>query len=104
MNLCYCFFRCDMIDKKNRKKIKQALLDKALGYTTQEVIEEYGYSGDEFVLQKRKTSTKSYPPDLSALQILIEGQEESGNRLANLTNEELEREKTRLINLLKEKQ
>ena len=47
-------------DIKNDKKIKEALLNKALGYTTQEIIEEYGYTGDEFVLQKRKTSTKTY--------------------------------------------
>ena len=44
------------MDKKEEKKIKKALIDKALGYTTQEVVEEYGVSGDEFVLQKRKTS------------------------------------------------
>lgn len=102
MNLCCCFFRCDMIDKKNQKKIKQALLDKAIGYTTQEITEEYGISGDEFVLQKRKMSTKSYPPDLSALQMLM-GEDNTDNKLMNLTSEQLEQEKVRLIKLLKEK-
>lgn len=88
--------------EKNRKKIEKALLNKALGYTTQEIIEEYGYSGEDFVLQKRKTSTKSYPPDLSALQILLDnGREE--NELYKFTDKELEEEKIRLINLLKEK-
>ena len=38
----------------NNKKIKEALLNKALGFTTQEVTEEYGLSGDDLVLQKRK--------------------------------------------------
>ena len=57
------------MSKDNNKKLKEALLNKALGYTTQEVVEEYGYSGDEFVLQKRKTSTKSYPPDFFFLRI-----------------------------------
>lgn len=86
------------------KKIEKALLDKALGYTTQEIVEEYGYSGDDFVLQKRKTCTKSYPPDLSALQLLLEnkGGEEIGF-YEKMTDEELENEKNKLLNLLKEK-
>lgn len=83
------------------KQIKEALLSKALGYTTQEVTEEYGFSGDEFVLQKRKTSTKSYPPDLTALQMLLE--KEENNEYGNLTDEELKKEKERLLNILKEK-
>jgi len=89
------------MNEKNQKKIKKALLEKALGYTTQEVVEEYGISGEEFVLQKRKTSTKSYPPDLSALQMLLEGQEEN-NKYYQYTNDELEKEKLRLIKMLKE--
>ena len=62
------------------KKIQKALLDKALGYTTQEIVEEYGYTGDEFVLQKRKTSTKTYPPDLSSLQMLLDEKHENENK------------------------
>lgn len=85
------------------KKIKQALLDKALGYTTQEVTEEYGYTGEEFVLQKRKTSTKSYPPDLTALQMLLEKENKSDNEFENLTDDQLQLEKQRLLNILKEK-
>ena len=91
------------MDKKSQKKIKKALLDKALGYTTQEVIEEYGFSGEEFVLQKRKTSTKTYPPDLSALQMLLDETEEADNKYLNFSKEELEKEKIRLLKLLKEK-
>ena len=89
------------MDEKSQKKIKKALLDKALGYTTQEIIEEYGMSGEEFVLQKRKTSTKTYPPDLSALQLLLE-EKEVENKYQNFSNDELEKEKLRLIKLLKE--
>lgn len=92
-----------MEKKSDFKKIEKALLDKALGYTTQEVIEEYGYSGDDFVLQKRKTSTKSYPPDLSAMQMLISGRQENNeNKFEGLSDEELEKEKIKLIKLLKE--
>ncbi len=84
-------------------KIKKALINKALGFTTQEIIEEYGYSGDEFVLQKRKTSTKSYPPDLTALQLLLEKEDEKLNEYSNMTDEELENEKIKLLKELKEK-
>lgn len=92
-----------MKDVKSKKKLKQALIDKALGYTTQEIIEEYGLAGNEFVLQKRKTSTKSYPPDLSALQMLLDGEEKEKNELERMSDEELLLEKNRLIKLLKEK-
>ena len=97
-----CFFKGYMEKNANKKKIEKALLDKAIGYTTQEITEEYGYSGDEFVLQKRKTSTKSYPPDLSALQMLLEERQGYENRYQKMSSEELEKEKKRLINLLKE--
>ena len=92
-----------IMESRKNKKLKEALLNKALGYTTQEVIEEYGYTGEEFVLQKRKTSTKSYPPDLSALQLLLDKEVKDVNDLENMTDEELNNEKERLIKLLKEK-
>lgn len=78
-------------------------MNKALGYTTQEITEEYGFSGDDFVLQKRKMSTKSYPPDLSALQILLDKEVEF-NEFEKMTDEELAIEKERIISMvLKEK-
>jgi hypothetical protein len=83
--------------KSNNKKLKEALFNKALGYTTQEVTEEYGLSGEEFVLQKRKTSTKSYPPDLSALQILLDKEGEI-NDFEHLSDDELAKEKQKLLN------
>lgn len=91
------------MEKFKNKKIKEALINKALGYTTQEVTEEYGYTGDEFILQKRKTSTKSYPPDLTALQLLLGKEVENEDQLEKLTDEELEKEKQRLLSILKEK-
>lgn len=93
-----------MKETKDQKKLKEALLNKALGYTTQEVVEEYGYTGEEFVLQKRKTSYKSYPPDLSALQILLEKEVKEPSDIEKMTDEELSKEKERLLKMLKEKQ
>jgi len=92
-----------MKDSKDNKKLKEALLNKALGFTTQEVVEEYGYTGEDFVLQKRKTSTKSYPPDLSALQILLEKEVKEPSEIEKMSDEELLKEKERLIKMLKEK-
>lgn len=92
-----------MKESKKNQEIEKALLSKALGCTTQEIVEEYGLSGEEFVLQKRKTSTKSYPPDLSALQILMESKTSDSGKYAKLSNEELEQEKIRLIKLLEVK-
>lgn len=89
--------------KKTEQEIEKALLSKALGCTTQEVVEEYGFSGEEFVLQKRKTSTKSYPPDLSALQILLDNKINVDNKYDGLTDEQLEQEKIRLLKELEVK-
>ena len=89
--------------KKDKKKLNEALINKALGYTTEEIVEEYSLSGDELVLQKRKKSTKTYPPDLSALQILLD-KEGSYNEYENMTDEELSIEKEKIIKeLLKER-
>lgn len=91
------------MSKNTNKKLQEALMNKALGYTTQEITEEYGFSGDDFVLQKRKMSTKSYPPDLSALQILLDKEVEF-NEFEKMTDEELAIEKERIISMvLKEK-
>lgn len=92
-----------MNEEKNKKKLKQALINKALGFTSQEITEEYGLTGDDFVLQKRKTSTKFYPPDLSALQLLLDKEVSEIDDIEQMSDEELNLEKEKLIKLLKEK-
>ena len=94
---------------KSKKKIfdeqdlKQALIKKALGYDAKEVVEEYAQTKEgEVRLTKRKVTTKSVPPDVSALKILIEG--EGLKPVSQMTDEELEREKQRLLKLLEESQ
>ena len=62
----------------NEDEIKQALLKKALGYESDEVVEEY--STDENgkpVLSKRKITKKFNPPDINALRFLFEQSEVS---------------------------
>lgn len=92
-----------MKEDKNKKKLQQALINKALGFTSQEITEEYGLTGDDFVLQKRKTSTKFHPPDLSALQLLLDKEVNEIDDIEQMSDEELCLEKEKLIKLLKEK-
>ncbi len=78
---------------------KKILIKKAIGYDTTEVIEEYVSSEDgEVKLTKKKVTKKNVPPDLSALKMLLESENVT---LADMTDEELLAEKTRLLSELK---
>ena len=89
----------------NEDEIKQALLKKALGYESDEVVEEY--STDENgkpVLSKRKITKKFNPPDINALRFLFEQSELSVDEIEKMTDKQLLQEKERLLQLLKEKE
>ena len=81
------------------EKLKQTLIKKATGYKVEESVCEYGVCEDEMKLLKKKVSTKYYPPDLAAINLLLNEKETS---YKELTNEELEQEKLKILNLLKE--
>lgn len=89
----------------NENEIKQALLKKALGYESDEIIEEYctDENGNP-VLSKRKITKKFTPPDITALKFLLEQSDLSDDEISKMTDEELLREKNRLLQLLKEKE
>lgn len=74
------------------------LKKKALGYDTTESVEEYALNEGEVVLSKKKVTTKTVPPDVTALKMLLE----SNKDISSLSDEELEREKIRLLKLLGE--
>ena len=82
------------------EKIKGALLERALGYDADEVVEEYRVSEGEAVLVKRKVTKKRVPPDIQAAKMLLDG----APPLTSLSDEQLQREKERLLLLLKEEQ
>ena len=84
----------------DREKIKGALLERALGYDADEVVEEYGFSEGEAVLVKRKVTRKRVPPDIQAAKMLLDG----APPLTSLSDEQLQKEKERLLLLLKEEQ
>ncbi len=78
----------------SEKKVEEALMKVALGYQLAEVTEEYSEVNGELKLTKRKKTKKDVPPDLKAVQMLLGA---DGEEYASLTDEELEKEKARLL-------
>lgn len=81
------------------EKLKKTLIKKATGFKVEEAVYEYGMQEDEVKLLKKKVSTKYYPPDLSAINMLLTNKETD---LKSLTDDELEEEKQNILKLLKE--
>ena len=77
-------------------ELKKAILKVAHGFSTEEVTEEYGMENGALVLLKRRETRKDVPPDLKAMKLLI-----GETDVAALSDEELEREKQRLLAELK---
>lgn len=82
----------------NDDGIKKALLKCAVGFDTSEVVEEYAVDGEELRLVKRKVTRRDVPPDIKAVKMLLDG--DTG--VENLSDEELEERRKKLIELLKE--
>lgn len=89
-------------DKTVKKAdVQQALIKKALGYDCTETVEEYVNEEDGTVkLAKKKITKKNVPPDMTALKILLD----DVKPIEEMTDEELEKEKERLLNVLAEKE
>ncbi len=87
------------MESKKEEKIGEALLKVALGYQIAEVTEEYAEVDGALKLTKRKKTKKDVPPDLKAVQMLLESN--GGNEeYSEWSDEELEREKERLLQVL----
>lgn len=86
-------------------EIKQAICRRAVGFESDEIIEEYvtDENGNP-VLSKRKITKKFNPPDVSALRFLLEQRNAGDDDISKMTDEELLKEKERLLGLLKEKE
>ncbi len=84
------------------KELESALLKKALGYDHDEVVEEYTVDEEgEVKLTKKKVTTKHFSPDIPAAKILLEEFNKNTNIYENMTEIELQKEKNKLIKLLK---
>ena len=79
------------------EEVRNAIMKVALGCSVEEVTEEYGVSDGQLTLVKRRETRKDIPPDLKAVRLLMEGQDFSA-----MSDEELEKERKRLIARLKE--
>ena len=84
--------------KEKGEKIGEALMKVALGYQIAEVTEEYAEVDGALRLTKRKKTKKEIPPDLKAVQILLDSS--GGAEYGAMTDEELLAEKERLLSAL----
>ena len=75
------------------EEVKCALKKCAVGFGTSEVVEEFSIEDGELKLVKKKVTKREIPPDIKAVKLLMEERGE-------LTDEELEEEKQRLMNML----
>ena len=88
--------------KNREEQIEELILKVAKGFQLAEVTEEFVEVDGEMKLMKRKKTRKEVPPDWKALQLLIEGRDEDFG-LSTMSDEELERERERLLKQLQEK-
>lgn len=75
--------------------IKRALIKCATGLSASETVEEFTVENGELKLVKKKITKREIPPDIKAVKMLLDGRDE-------LSDEELEAEKQKLLNMLKE--
>ncbi|HRX13633.1 MAG TPA: hypothetical protein P5087_01225 [Eubacteriales bacterium] len=85
-------------DILDMEKLKKAIKKKALGYNVVEETVDYSLVDGEMVPSKKKTATRHIPPDVSALKALMDMKEETDYE--SMTDEELSKEKTRLLKIL----
>ena len=85
--------------RETGEDINSALLKKALGFDAKEIVEEYASDGDgEIRLSKKKITIKCVPPDVAALKMILERE----TPLSDYTDEQLEEEKRRLLDIIRE--
>ena len=77
-------------------EVVRALKKCAVGFGTSEVVEEFGVQDGELILVKKKVTRRDIPPDIKAVKMLMDE-----SSCANLSDDELEEEREKLINLLK---
>ena len=79
----------------NEDSVKRALIKCATGLSASETVEEFSVENGELKLVKKKITRREIPPDIKAVKLLLDGREE-------LSDEELEAEKQKLMDMLKE--
>lgn len=89
---------------EDEEQIRNALLKKALGYSADEVVEEYAFDDEgDLKLSKKKVTKKHYAPDIAAVKVLLERYYKTyEEQVSAMNDEELYLEKAKLEKLLKE--
>lgn len=77
--------------------VKIALIKCATGLSASETVEEFAVQDGELKLVKKKVTKREIPPDIKAVKLLLDGREE-------LSDDELEAERQKLLDMLKEEQ
>ena len=82
--------------------LKNTLLKKAKGFVVEEVVEEFSVDDNgKMILNKKKVTTKEVAPDSNAIKYLLELESLNSNKFAHMTDEQLNQEKIKLLNLIK---
>ncbi len=77
----------------------ETLYKKAKGYDVEEIVTEYSVDEEgNKTLSKEKRTVKHVPPDLAAIKAYLELRDAG---LSRMTNEDLQKEKKRLLKELK---
>ena len=77
-----------------------------MGLTTKEVVTEYGVDEETGKLKvlKQKVNEKNVPPNTDIIKLIYQHYTEETDNYNQLSDEELEKEKDRLLKELKEKE
>ena len=75
--------------------VYDAVVKRACGYSAVETVEEYAAVDGNFELVKKRVTTKDVPPDIAAAKIILDD-----GGIDELTDEQLEAEKRRLLEIL----
>ncbi|MDR0850324.1 MAG: hypothetical protein LBN07_02435 [Christensenellaceae bacterium] len=94
----------EVVMTANRLDLKEALLKRAVGYVSEEQVDEYALDalGGKLKLIKRKVIHKEVPPDVMAAKVLMDVY--NIDAIRRMSDEELEQEKNRLLILLKQEE
>ena len=90
---CLCYLLCPIFCKATLRKA-------AKGYKVAEVTVEYAEVDGKMQVTKKKEVKKEVPGDWKALQLLLENERTEGH-CDEMSDEELEQEKQRLLQELK---
>ena len=92
--------------KNLSKELMRALEICVKGLTSKEVTTEYIMDDETGKMKavKQKINEKTIPPNIDLLKLLYTSSNQQADDYEKMTDEELEREKIRLINELKEKE